>query len=124
MTGDAKAGSGSTDQRVPGTSRRTFLKGGGSLAGVGLTARPAVASADRTSSATQADSDTWSNFQYDAANTGHAPNNTGPIANVGEKWRDSGEYQFHLSQAAVTDGTIYFELVTETDGRYESAPGE
>nr|WP_250864792.1 PQQ-binding-like beta-propeller repeat protein [Halorientalis regularis] len=48
----------------------------------------------------------WPQYQYDTANTGHAPNTTGPTQNIGGQWRfqtGAGVY----SSPAVVDGTVY-----------------
>ncbi len=44
-------------------------------------------------------------FRYDAANTGHAPDETGPTESAAATWTfDTGD---KVSSAAVVDGTVY-----------------
>jgi outer membrane protein assembly factor BamB len=88
------------------TSRRALLRAGG-VAGAGAMIQPARSAHREGATADQTGEETWPTYQYDAANTGHAPDSTGPVSNVGEKWRDSGGYDFHDTSAAVGDGTVY-----------------
>lgn len=47
--------------------------------------------------------ESWPQFSNDAANTGHAPENTGPVADVSEQWRfETGD-----TSPVVMDGTVY-----------------
>jgi len=48
----------------------------------------------------------WRQFGYDTANTGYAPDNTGPIDTSQEQWTyDTGDTI--LPSPAVVDGTVY-----------------
>ncbi|WP_251344359.1 PQQ-binding-like beta-propeller repeat protein [Haloplanus halophilus] len=48
----------------------------------------------------------WRQFGYDDANTGHAPDNTGPTDGVGPRWTFETGGQVS-SSPAVVDGTVY-----------------
>jgi outer membrane protein assembly factor BamB len=48
----------------------------------------------------------WRQFGYDDGNTGHAPNNTGPVADISEQWRYDTDGRVE-SSPAVADGTVY-----------------
>jgi outer membrane protein assembly factor BamB len=50
--------------------------------------------------------ESWPQFGYDSANTGHAPANAGPVGDMGEQWRfETGGPVY--SWPAVVDGTVY-----------------
>jgi outer membrane protein assembly factor BamB/serine/threonine protein kinase len=90
-----------------GTSRRRFLRGtGGAVVGGALlygTSQSALAQSGEA----------WSQFRYDDTNTGHAPENTGPVANIEQEWlfeteeNYEGEDGSEWSSPAVVDGTVY-----------------
>lgn len=118
---DDAARSERTGETGRGASRRAFLRAGG-VAGVGLAAGSASGATERALTATQSDDQRWGSYQFDAANTGYAPENTGPVTNVGEKWRDSGEYDFTNGAPVVADGTVY-KIRTDGIAAYDAADG-
>jgi len=82
--------------------RRGFLGAtGGVLVGGRL-----LTSATGTSAATQQATEEWRQFGYDDANTGYAPDNTGPVEDITEQWsyQTGGAVN---SSPAVADGTVY-----------------
>jgi len=82
----------------PGVTRRAVL---GSL----VTGSAAVAAGSVPMARAQVDG-TWPMFARDGANTGHAPEVTGPTADVGGAWRtETGRGV--SSSPAVVDGTVY-----------------
>ena len=49
--------------------------------------------------------ESWAQFGYDAANTGHAPDNTGPVAGIERQWRfETGGV---VPSPAIANGTVY-----------------
>ncbi len=52
------------------------------------------------------DAEEWRQFGYDDANTGNAPNNTGPVADIDQQWEfQTGDRVW--SPPVVADGTVY-----------------
>jgi outer membrane protein assembly factor BamB len=105
------------------TTRRRFLRatGGAAVGGALLygSSAPAVAQSDEA----------WPEFGYNSKNTGYAPSNTGPLANVGEDW--TFETRDEIDSPVVVDDIIYvgsqdntIYAVNATDGaerwRYET----
>ncbi|MDS0281873.1 PQQ-binding-like beta-propeller repeat protein [Haloarcula onubensis] len=87
-----------TQQEV--TRRRFLLSTGGTLAAGGLLTQ------ESSSVGAQQAGERWSQFSYDAANTGHAPANTGPVGDIGERWSFQTDWR-NTSSPAVVNGTIY-----------------
>lgn len=91
--------------------RRTFLRTVGVSAG-GLapaeTAENKASVVAETTATTEAaeSSESWPQFGYDAANTGYAPENTGPGGRIQEKWSVQllGSVE---NSPVVSDGTVY-----------------
>lgn len=97
--------SGSND---PATTRRRLLGALGVASGAGL---PAVSGA--TPAAASQPAGSWPQFQYDDANTGHAPNNRGPAAAVGTRFAvDVG--QGTATAPAVTERFVF--VVDDQEG--------
>jgi outer membrane protein assembly factor BamB len=82
------------------STRRRFLQGlGGVAAGsVVVTGATGVSRGESHES--------WSQFGYDVANSGHAPDNAGPVSDVQPLWSFPTDFFRGLSPAAV-DGTVY-----------------
>lgn len=96
-----------------GVTRRALLGSIGTGAALAATGRtPAVRA--------QADG-AWPTFAYDQANTGYAPEASGPTDDVGGEWRvDLGRGV--NSSAAVVDGTVY--VGSDDTNLYALSPGD
>ena len=80
--------------------RREFLRGSaGALTGTALLYGTSLRTRAQSS-------ETWPQFGYDNANTGHAPDNNGPIDNIEQQWAfETGDEVW--SSPAVADGIVY-----------------
>jgi len=86
------------------STRRRFLQGlGGTAVGSAV-----VTGASGESRAASGDEESWPQFGYDAANTGHAPDNTGPAGDLREQWSAplSG-FLIGYGSLPVVDGVVY-----------------
>ena len=84
-----------------GRTRRRFLRStAGTVLGAGLLART------ESVTATQQSAEQWTQFGYDTANTGHAPENTGPSGDIREQWAFQTGNGVG-SPPVVADGTVY-----------------
>jgi outer membrane protein assembly factor BamB len=82
-----------------GVTRRALL------GSIGTATAAAVAPAASASDRSQTTSD-WPTFAHDAANSGYAPETTGPTGDAGGRWRFETDGGVSTS-AAVVDGTVY-----------------
>ncbi len=90
-----------------GLSRRDVLR----ATGIGVLGWSVLSGATAPISG-QTAAEEWSQFRYDNANTGHAPENTGPVTNIErellfETDGNSEEGGAEWSSPAVVDGTVY-----------------
>jgi len=82
------------------TRRQVLQATGGTILG------GALLSGTTSDGAAQQAGEGWRQFGYDAANTGHAPTNTGPVADIRQQWRyETGDWVD--SSPAVANGTVY-----------------
>lgn len=84
--------------------RREFLKTVGVAGGIGMTIQPNVVRAGTTQESSQIGD--WPMYGYNAANTGHAPDETGPTENIGELWSFQAEDEV-TSGFSVVENTVY-----------------
>lgn len=85
-------------------NRRSFLK---AAAAAGVLSSVTSSEVEAQSSGDGAD---WPMFQYDAANTGHNPNTTGPVESIEEKWRykpKESDKNTVSSGPVVANNTVY-----------------
>jgi outer membrane protein assembly factor BamB/tetratricopeptide (TPR) repeat protein len=90
-----------------GLSRRDVLR----ATGIGVLGWSVLSGATAPISG-QTAAEEWSQFRYDNANTGHAPENTGPVTNIErellfETDGNAEEGGAEWSSPAVVDGTVY-----------------
>jgi len=89
-----------------GSTRREFLGTVATLPAIGaLSGRTTGESGPRSAGAMQT-ADAWPEFAFDAANTGHNPDGTGPVENVGGAWVASAGGRMTV-QPVVVDGVVY-----------------
>ena len=105
-----------------GVKRRRFVRTAGGVAAAVLFSSNSFSAVTRTSTA-QEPTESWRRFGYDDANTGHTPNNSGPIDGVGERWVfETGQGTGDVQMApVVTDDTVYF---ASRDGNLYAVEGE
>jgi len=109
-TGDsetARPNEGESVEKRASSTRRRYLQTVGAIAvGAGLAGEATqLANAERTS---------WSQFGYDTANTGHAPENRAPIVNAAKQWEVANDATSG-SVPVVADGRLF---VTVEDNVY------
>lgn len=76
-----------------------------------------------TSTEPPAPTDGWPMFRANAANTGHAPDGTGPIDNVVQKWVFEVGYMKTNVSPAVVNGTVYVGSVDNRVYALDAATG-
>jgi len=119
------------DATVP--TRRQFLRmGGGATIGTAVIAQSSQRGRAQSNQA-------WQQFGFDAANTGYAPDNTGPEGGIRELWRFNLDDNGVETSPSVVNGIVYVggnngivyalnavtgkkEWEFETDGRVRSSP--
>lgn len=86
-------------------TRRDVLKGIG--AGIVGSTGPWMASKRAAQDGSSQDGDGWPMFGHDAANTGHAPNGSGPLQGVNERWRRDIEDTPKVRTVSVVNNMVF-----------------